>query len=105
MRCVRFTIICLIMGGLLLGAEQAHGAMTFRNEAQVAGEYITLNHLAELPPEVAQKCGAALVWSAPPPGHIYTLTQEFLKHRLSQLGLLGFLEGAALPELLPDLRA
>lgn len=97
MRCVRFTIIWLILGGLLLGAEQAHGALTFRNEAQVAGEYITLGHLAELPPEVAQKCGAALVWSAPPPGHIYTLTQEFLKHRLSQLGLLGFLEGAALP--------
>lgn len=99
MRCLRVGIIWLILVVLLLGANQAHGAITFRNEAQVAGEFITLSQLAELPPEVAQKCGAAPVWSAPPPGKIYTLTQEFLKYRLSQLGLLGFLEGAALPAI------
>ena len=83
--------------GLLLGVDQAHGALTFKGEAQVAGDYITLSHLADLPPELAQKCGSAPVWSAPPPGEVYTLTQEFLKFRLGELGLLEFLEGASLP--------
>jgi flagella basal body P-ring formation protein FlgA len=46
---------------------------------------------------LAQKCGAAPVWSAPPPGEVYTLTQEFLKYRLGELGLTSFLEGTALP--------
>jgi flagella basal body P-ring formation protein FlgA len=97
MRRLSLGLIWLILVGLLLGADQAYGALTFKSEAQVAGEFITLAHLAELSPELAQKCGAALVWSAPPPGQIYTLTQEFLKYRLEQLGLLGFLKGAALP--------
>jgi flagella basal body P-ring formation protein FlgA len=97
MRRLRPGLICLVCLGLLLGVDQAHGALAFKGEAQVAGDYITLSHLADLPPEVAQKCGAAPVWSAPPPGEVYTLTQEFLRHRLGELGLLDFLEGAALP--------
>ena len=97
MRRLRFGLIWLALLGLLLGVDQAHGALTFKGEAQIAGDYITLSHLADLPPEVAQKCGSAPVWSAPPPGEVYTLTQEFLKHRLGELGLMDFLEGAALP--------
>jgi flagella basal body P-ring formation protein FlgA len=97
MRRLRLGLIWLILVGLLLGADQAHGTLTFKSEAAVAGEYITVAHLADLSPELTQKCGQALVWSAPPPGQIYTLTQEFLKHRLGQLGLLGFFEGAAWP--------
>jgi flagella basal body P-ring formation protein FlgA len=97
MRRLRPGLICLVCLGLLLGVDQAHGGLAFKGEAQVAGDYITLSHLADLPPEVAQKCGAAPVWSAPPPGEVYTLTQEFLRHRLGELGLLDFLEGAALP--------
>ena len=97
MRRRRLGLICLILIGLLLGADQALGAVTFKSEAQVAGDYITLSHLADLPPELVQKCGTALVWSAPPPGQIYTLTQDFLKYRLGQLGLMEFLAEAALP--------
>ena len=97
MRLLRFGLIWLVFMGLLLGVDQAHGALAFKGEAQVAGDYITLSHLADLPPEIAQKCGAAPVWSAPPPGEVYTLTQEFLKYRLGELGLTDYLEGAALP--------
>jgi flagella basal body P-ring formation protein FlgA len=97
MRSRRMGLICLILLGLLLKAELAHGALTFKSEAQVAGEYINLSHLADLPPDLAQKCGSALVWTAPPPGQIYTLTQEFLKYRLGQLGLLDFFPEATLP--------
>jgi flagella basal body P-ring formation protein FlgA len=97
MRRLRFGLICLVCLGLLLGVDQAHGALAFKGEAQVAGDYITLAHLADLPPEVAQKCGSAPVWSAPPPGEVYTLTQEFLRHRLGEMGLLNFLESADLP--------
>jgi|UniRef100_A0A7C5ENR7 flagella basal body P-ring formation protein FlgA len=82
---------------LLLAADPAHGTPVFKSEAQVAGEYITLGHLADLDPELQQKCGAALIWSAPPPGQLYTLTQEFLKFRLAQMGLAGFFEGVPLP--------
>ncbi len=32
-----------------------------------------------------------------PPGEVYTLTQEFLKYRLKELGLTDFLEGAVMP--------
>ncbi len=97
MRRLRFSLIWLILTGLLLAVDQAYGALAFKGEAQVAGDYITLGNLADLPPELAQKCGSAPVWSAPPPGEVYTLTQEFLKYRLSELGLLDFLEGASLP--------
>ena len=97
MRRLRFGLIWLALLGLLLGVDQAHGALTFKGEAQVAVDYITLSNLADLPPELAQKCGSAPVWSAPPPGEVYTLTQEFLKFRLGELGLLEFLEGASLP--------
>jgi len=97
MRRLRLSLLWLTLVGLLLGADQAHGAIAFKSEAQVAGEYITLAHLADLPPEVGQKCGAALIWSAPPPGQMYTLTQEFLKFRLTQLGLWGFFEGVTMP--------
>jgi len=97
MRSRRLGLIWLIMLVLLLGVEQAHGTLTFKSEAQVAGEYITLAHLANLSPDLAQKCGSALIWTAPPPGQIYTLTQEFLKYRLEQLGLWDFFPKAVLP--------
>jgi len=97
MRRLGFGLICLVFLGLLLGVEQAHGALAFKAEAQVTGDYITLSSLADLPQELAQKCGSAPVWSAPPPGGVYTLTQEFLKYRLGELGLWEFLEGAELP--------
>jgi flagellar basal body P-ring formation protein FlgA len=97
MRRLRLGLIWLVFVGLLLGVDQAYGALTFKSEAQVAGDYITMSHLAELPPELAQKCGAAPVWTAPPPGEVYTLTEEFLKHRLQQLGLMDFFQGEALP--------
>uniref|UniRef100_A0A7C3V5I8 Flagellar basal body P-ring formation protein FlgA n=1 Tax=Desulfobacca acetoxidans TaxID=60893 RepID=A0A7C3V5I8_9BACT len=97
MRRLRLGLIFLVLAVLLLGADQAHGAITFKSEAQVAGDYITLSNLAELPPEPAAKCGGALVWSAPPPGEVYTLTQEFLRHRLEELGIIDYLEGAVLP--------
>jgi len=89
--------IGLLLATLLLAAQGVEAGATFRAEAQVAGDYITLGHLAELSPDLAPKCGAALIWSAPPPAQVYTLTQEFLKFRLGQLGLLSFLEEAALP--------
>ena len=40
-----------------------------------------------------------LPWSGPlpPPGQVYTLTKEFLQHRLEQLGLKEILEDANLP--------
>ncbi len=80
----------LLLGVLLwTGLAQAAdpGAVRFRAEAQVAGDYITLGHLAALPPELAAHWSQAPVWSAPPPGQSYTLTGEFLRYRLSQMGL------------------
>ena len=68
MRSQRLGLIWLIMLVLLLGVEQAHGTLTFKSEAQVAGEYITLAHLANLSPDLTQKCGSAPIWTAPPPG-------------------------------------
>jgi flagella basal body P-ring formation protein FlgA len=97
MRRLKLGLIWLVLVVLLLGVDQAHGALTFKSEVQVAGDYITLSNLADLPPELAQKCGGAPVWSAPSPGEVYTLTQEFLKYRLHELGLWDFLEGATLP--------
>ena len=97
MRSRRLGLIWLIMLGLLLGAQQAHGTLTFKSEAQVAGEYILLSSLADLSPDLAQKCGSALIWTAPPPGQIYTLTKEFLNYRLQQLGLWELFPKAALP--------
>ncbi len=93
----RLSLLLLILAGLLLQVDLAHGSLAFKSEAQVAGDYITLSNLADLPPDLAQKCGSALVWSAPPPGQVYTLTQEFLKHRLGQLGLSQYLQGASFP--------
>lgn len=92
--------LSLCLWGLLLwlwGAAPAAGAPVFKSEAQVAGDYITLGHLADLDPELAQKCGAALIWSAPAPGQTYTLTQEFLRFRLAQLGLGGFFDKVTFP--------
>ena len=93
----RLGLLLLSLAVLLFQAELAHGSLTFKSEAQVAGDYITLCNLADLPPELAQKCGSALVWSAPPPGQIYTLTQEFLKYRLGQMGLIQYFPEATLP--------
>jgi len=71
--------------------------VSFRTQAEAAGEYIFLKDVAELSPEMAQRCGQVLVWTAPPPGQIYTLTREFICYRLTQLGLGGFFEDAAVP--------
>jgi len=97
MRRLRFGVFWLVAAGLLFGVNQAHGGLTVKSQAEVSGEYITLSHLAELPQDLSQKCGAAPIWSAPPPGEVYTLTQEFLKHRLEQLGLMDLFEGTAWP--------
>ncbi|MDD2902027.1 MAG: flagellar basal body P-ring formation chaperone FlgA [Syntrophales bacterium] len=72
-------------------------AFKFRAEAAAAGEYITLNNLAELPADLSQKYGQALIWSAPPPGQFFTLTREFLQYRLAQMGLGGLLKNADMP--------
>jgi len=77
--------------------EEGLPPLKFRSEAAAAGEFITLNNLAELPPDLAQKYGQALIWSAPPPGQFFTLTREFLQYRLGQLGLAGLLTDASLP--------
>lgn len=72
-------------------------SLSFRAGAEAAGEYILLKDIAELSPEMTQTCGQVQVWTAPPPGQVYTLTKDFLHHRLAQLGLQGLLEQAALP--------
>lgn len=95
----------LILAALLILAfsvseawgEEGQTPLNFRAEAAAAGEYITLNNLAELPPDLAQKYGQALIWSAPPPGQFFTLTREFLQYRLTQMGLTGLLTDANLP--------
>ena len=97
MRRLRLSVLVLLLLGLVFGVDQAHGSFAYKSEAQVAGEYITLSHLAELPPDLAQKCGKVPVWTAPPPGEVYTLTQEFLRYRLEQLGLQELLSEAGLP--------
>lgn len=100
MRMMRFVLVWLILAGLLFAVEPAQGALTFKGEAQVAGEYITLANLADLPPELAQRCGSVPIWSAPPPGGVYTLTEAFLRYRLDELGLTDCLEGASLPAVI-----
>ena len=77
--------------------KEGKAPLQFKAEAAAAGEYITLNNLVELPPDLAQRYGQALVWSAPPPGQFFTLTREFLTYRLTQMGLAGLLEKANLP--------
>ncbi len=69
----------------------------FRQDAAAAGEYITLKDIANLPPDLAQKYGQALIWSAPPPGQLFTLTREFLKYRLGQMGLGEVLKDGEMP--------
>jgi flagella basal body P-ring formation protein FlgA len=69
----------------------------FRTEAAVAGEYITLGHLANLTPDLTQRFGQALIWTAPAPGQVYTLTKEFLLYRLTQLGIQGIFEPESVP--------
>jgi len=90
--------------GLLLGAtampvwgESPAPSLAFRSDAGAAGDYITLGDLMDLPPELAQRYGQALIWSAPPPGQIYTLTREFLEYRLRLLGLKEILPLENLP--------
>ncbi len=79
------------------GEEAKEVSLAFRSAACAAGEYITLGDLVELSPDLAQRYGGALIWSAPPLGQIYTLTREFLAYRLPQLGLKDVLDLAALP--------
>ena len=83
--------------GPAVASPEPNAILTFRASAEAAGEYIFLQDIAELPPEMAQACGHVQVWTAPPPGQVYTLTRDFLSHRLAQLGLEGFLEQAPLP--------
>lgn len=89
--------LALMWAGLAQAADP--GPVKFRTEGQVAGEYITLGDLADLPPELAGSVGQAPVWSAPPPGQSYTLTGEFLRYRLTQLGLAE-LAAAELPPVI-----
>ncbi len=89
-----FVLVTLCLAG---PAGAAEPGITFRTEAAAAGEYILLKDLAELPPATAQACGQALIWTAPPPGQVYTLTGEFIRYRLSQLGLGELLAAAAIP--------
>jgi flagella basal body P-ring formation protein FlgA len=77
--------------------EDGSSPWQFRGDAAAAGEYITLNDLANLPPDLAQKYGQALIWSAPPPGQIFTLTREFLGYRLKQMGLAEVLKEGEMP--------
>ena len=95
-----FSLAALLVLALLVSkawGEESKTTLKFRSEAAAAGEYITLNNLAELPPDLAQKYGQALIWSAPPPGQFFTLTREFLHYRLTQMGLGGLLKDANMP--------
>ncbi len=91
-------VLLMAAGPAAAATEPAAGnSLTFRAEAEAAGEYIFFKDLAELSPALAQSCGQVLVWAAPPPGQVYTLTREFLQYRLTQVGLGGLLEEAVLP--------
>ncbi len=84
-----FRLILAIL--VWLAAAPALGGIPpikFRTEVQVAGDYITLGQVADLPPDLAAGFGQVPLWSAPPPGQSYTLTADFLRYRLAQLGLL-----------------
>jgi flagella basal body P-ring formation protein FlgA len=96
------TVILAVLLLLALAVSEASGnpgapALQFKADAAAAGEYITLNNLVELPPEMAQRYGQALIWAAPPPGQIFTLTREFLQYRLTQMGLGEIIKDAHLP--------
>ncbi|MFZ5453227.1 MAG: flagellar basal body P-ring formation chaperone FlgA [Thermodesulfobacteriota bacterium] len=95
-----FSLAALVVLALLVTeawGEEGKAGLKFRAEAAAAGEYITLNNLVELSPDLAQKYGQALIWSAPPPEQFFTLTREFLQYRLTQMGLGGLLKDADLP--------
>ena len=77
--------------------EENATSLQFRADAGAAGEYITLKDLVDLPADVSQRYGQALIWSAPPPGQIFTLTREFLQYRLTQMGLAEVIKDANLP--------
>lgn len=79
------------------GEEEGAPSLQFKADAAAAGEYITLNNLVDLPPALAQRYGQALIWSAPPPGQLFTLTKEFLQYRLTQMGLGELIKDAYLP--------
>lgn len=88
-------LVSLCWAGTAAAAPEA--AIAFRAEAAAAGEYILLKDVVELPADMAQACGQSLVWTAPPPGQVYTLTRDFLQYRLTQLGLEDLLARAAIP--------
>lgn len=97
---VVFLATVLFLPTLCAGATEKEAdrpAWQFRSEAAAAGEYVTLANLADLPPVMAQEYGQALIWSAPPPGQIYTLTRDFLEYRLKQMGLTEVIKGVSLP--------
>lgn len=90
-------LIWLASAGTGAAVGEPGAGVTFRASAEAAGEYIFLKDIAELPPDLLRTCGEVQVWTAPPPGQVYTLTQDFLTHRLTQLGLGGLLEPVAPP--------
>ena len=90
-------LLILVLSVSEAWTEDNQPSWQFRTEAAAAGEYITLNNLANLPPDLAQKYGQALIWSAPPPGQLFTLTREFLQYRLTQMGLAEVLKAGELP--------
>ena len=95
-----FSLAALLVLALMVSKAWGEGdkyILKFQAEAAAAGEYITLNNLANLSPDLSQKYGQALIWSAPPPGQFFTLTREFLHYRLTQMGLGGLLKGADMP--------
>jgi flagella basal body P-ring formation protein FlgA len=100
----RALLAAFLAAAILLTAAPRAGAtvqeIRFRAEARVAGDTITLADLAELPPEAAASLGPIPIWGAPPPGQIYTLTGDFLRFRLVQLGLEE-LAGPTLPAAIP----
>jgi flagellar basal body P-ring formation protein FlgA len=102
---VMVRVLCLLVMVFFLAATPAGAApehpggqgIAWRSEARAAGEYILFKDLAELSPALAQTWGQVPVWSAPLPGQVYTLTGEFLRYRLTQLGVGGLLREADLP--------
>lgn len=92
---------CLVVGSLGLGLKPGQAdhrqPWRFQTQVRVTGEYITLADLARLTPEQAQRYGEFIIWSAPPPGEVYTLTREFLGYRLSQPGGPGKAARSQLP--------
>lgn len=93
-------VAALIGLGLESAWAAADASWRFHTAVQVRGEYITLADIAVLTPEQTQAHGEFIIWSAPPPGKVYTLTREFLSYRLVQPGGPGEAALAPLPPVI-----